>query len=153
MNKHRILNALESTPSELNGLTIKELMTKLRAEISQEKSLQDDLELAVCSKFKGKYLKFSKDGSILGKETTYAHIEDIRVGGFTDQYERLYEIKGNVITFSDYVTNSRDMVMGNSSDFKMAEELESSTIISKDFYDNAVEHLKLIKDVINKMNK
>lgn len=152
MNKHRILNALESTPSELNGLTVKELMTKLRAEISQEKSLQDDLELAVCSKFKGKYIKFGRDDGF-GKSTMYAHIEDIRVGGFTDQNERLYEIKGNVITFSDYFTNSRDMVMGNSSDFKLAEELESSTIISKDFYDNAVEHLKLIKDVINKMNK
>lgn len=148
MNKHRILKALESTPSELNGLTVKELMTKLRAEVSQEKSLQDDLELAVCIKFKGKYLKFSKDDSTFGKETTYAHIEDIRIGSFTDQNERLYEIKGNVITFSDYITNSRDMSMN-----KLANELESSTIISKKQYDIAVKHLKLVKDTINKMNK
>lgn len=147
MNKHRILNALESTPRELNRLTIKELMTKLRAEISQEKSLQDDLELAVCSKFKGKYIKFSRGGRF-GKETIYAHIEDIRIGSFTDQNERLYEIKGNVITFSDYITNSRDMSMN-----KLANELESSTIISKKQYDIAVKHLKLVKDTINKMNK
>jgi len=148
MNKHRILNALESTPSEFNGLTVKELMTKLRAEISQEKSLQDDLELAVCSKFKGKYIK-SEENSRLGKITMYAHIEDIRIGSFTDQYERLYELNGNVITFSDLITNSRVM----NGDYKSATELESSTIISKEQYDNAVEHLKLIEDIITKMNK
>ena len=148
-----MLKALEGATDEVKRLTVGELTTKLRAEVAQEKSLQDDAEIAVCEKFNGKYIKLHCDDSLFGEETMYIHIEDIKSGSLTDQYKRCYEIKGNVITFSRCITSSRRMKMGNVSDSKSAEELESATIITKEDYDHAMEKLKIIEGIINKMNQ
>lgn len=154
MNKYRLLKALESVPDEMGSMSVSDLKNKIKKEVEFQKSEQDKAEKEVCDKYSGKYIKeYNEDGLFGRLEVKYIRIDEIKPGSMTTDWQRCYDIKGEVISFSGNYYGIREMNPGHASDSMTKYELDSCKIITEDQYNEAVRKYSDINEIVNQIQQ
>jgi len=154
MRKHRVLQALEGIPEELGSMSIDDAKDMLKTELDEEKSKQDKIEKAVCDKYVGKFIKKFDEKGLFGKiEVEYIRIDEIKPGSMTTEWNRCYDIKGEVVNFAGHFHGMRNMEPGHASDSMTESQLNSCEIITEDQYNEAVKKHAEIEKIIKQMQQ
>jgi len=152
-DKFIVLRALKSASEDIKSMTVRELIDKLSKTHQEEKEKEEKENERICKEFRGSYLKFKIVDGTFGDETKYIYIEDIKPGSMTADYERLFDIKGQRINFSDVITSHVEMKMGDTRDSMLGEALERGEKISKEDFEQAKKECEKIRGLIDKMKQ
>ena len=151
MNKHRILKALKDAPEDIKSMTVGALVDKWTKEQEKQDKEELDANNKIIEEFSGVYIKV-RDENVFGPEVSYIRIDEISVGSMTTDWERLYDIKGEKVQFSN--VNNALIELGsakNREDHLSAKELRDAEIITKEDFETAHNHLKTINEIIDKV--
>ncbi len=127
-NKERLLKDLINID---DSMTIGELKSKLTSDINDDKTKRLDEDNKVISILKGLYIKCASRGTF-GNELQVIHVEYAKPSGYDTDWNRLYELSGEIVSFSKLGTNIRNFKKGDASSHYSFDHLSSFDQITKD---------------------
>jgi len=150
---HRLLEMLKKVPEDIKSLTVDELIARLKKESDAQKKERKEADKAICDKFSGKCIKFSKPSGLFGAETIYVQIDSIKPKTYTTGWERVFSIGGQRIIFSHAFTGVRELNPSDVRDSMEESSLNKASIITQEEFDAANNHCNLVKSMLDKMIK
>lgn len=150
-HKSRIVELLKKAPDDIKSMTVQEMLDKFENEIQEDNLKLEEHEKSVCDEFRGAYLCIKKDCNLFGSTTDYMFIKDIKPGSLTTEFNRTYELEGDIISFSPKFVNSRKFKPGDVYDSITESELREAISIDETKFDIAHQQYKRILEKIGIM--
>lgn len=120
----RILNILEKYDPTMS---VAELMEKIKNDEAEKEAAIIAEDNAIFKKYKGAYLKRFHTSPFWGKTFEVIHIERIEFETYTTEWNRLYEVKGTMLSFSrTNIGKQNDCGKFLLQDFESFEKIERS---------------------------
>jgi hypothetical protein len=148
-NKNRLLAVLNSFDDEFKNISINEFLKSLEKEISKEKEEEIKEEKLVINTYKSNFLKiYQKDDNWRGESIKVYKVEDILVGELDVDFNKLYQIIGEEISFSKINIFKRKLRKKENHAIFTYQNLKKFEIISEEEYVSFLEkYKKLDKEI------
>lgn len=129
----RLIKHLEKYDKEL---TVKQLIEKLQSEESKVKQEQQNRINSYRTKYRESYLKEIDEDCIFGKTLNVYYIMRLEGTGKTEDFETIYYVSGNKLSFSPKDINFRGLDPQRVRDTFTEKQLDSMQVITKEEYKN-----------------
>ena len=102
-NPIRIIELLNKEDiKNIKNLKVHELIILCSLEVSKNKEKQTLNENKVVAKYNNSYLKIFKVDGLFGETLELIKIDSLKPSGYTEQYERTYSLKGEIIIINKH---------------------------------------------------
>jgi hypothetical protein len=132
-NKNRIFEILKHLDDDFKNLSVNELLKLTEREIEKEKEEKVNKEKFVINTYKSTFLKIQEKHELFGESIKVIKIKNIIPYSFDTEYDRLYKIVGEEISFNKINIFKRNLNEKTNTSLSYS-QLKKYDIITKEEY-------------------
>ncbi len=148
-NKNRLFSVLNSLDEEYKKISIGDFLKLIEEDIKKEKEEEKKEEEFVINKYKSTFLKLKEKDSTWGESIKIFKVEDIFMSEFDIEFDKLYQIIGEEISFSKINIFKRKIIKETNIKFSFSSLKEFEFITEQEYLD----FLKKYKELDNSIKK
>jgi hypothetical protein len=149
-NKNRLFSVLNSLDEEYKKLSIRDFLMLIENQIKKEEEEEKKEEEFVIKTYKSTFLKLKDKDSTWGESVKVFKVENIFTKGFDVDYNKIYQITGEEISFSKINVFKRKLKKETNDVIVSFSSLKEFELITEQEY---LDFLKKYKELDNSIKK
>lgn len=152
-NKYRLFALLQNLDNDFKDLSVNDFLNFLKEEIEKEKKKEEAEKNFVMNTYKSTFLKIREKDEIWGESLRLIKIEDIFCDEVDIDFERVYKIRGEEISFNKINVFKKKLNAEEIGDSLTYSELKKFSIITQAEYLVFLERYEKLHKEINSIFK